>query len=79
MENEKTPLQLAQEAFAEWLHLIDGMLEDAELSFEEFVGHGQRRELQEAGEALARAEDWVHRAREVLRVELEEEEDADDE
>ena len=67
---EKTPLELAQEAFAEWLQLIDGILYDSELSFEEFTGHGQRRELKEAGEALARAEGSVRRARAVLAAGL---------
>jgi hypothetical protein len=67
---EKTPLQLAKEAFDEWLRCLDEMLFDAELSFEEFTGHGMRRELKEAGEALARAEFAVKRVRAELQAEL---------
>ena len=67
---EKTPLQVAKEAFDEWLRCLDEMLFDAELSFEEFTGHGMRRELKEAGEALARAEFAVKRVRAELQAEL---------
>lgn len=67
---EKTPLQLAKEAFDEWLRCLDEILFDAELSFEEFTGHGMRRELKEAGEALARAEFAVKRVRAELQAEL---------
>lgn len=63
---DKDLLQLAQEAFSEWLRVVDDILSDAELSFEEFTGHGQRRELPEAGESLARAEEAVRQARSVL-------------
>jgi hypothetical protein len=67
---DKTPLQIAKEAFDEWLRCLDEMLFDAELSFEEFTGHGMRRELKEAGEALARAEFAVKRVRAELQAEL---------
>lgn len=59
-------LALAQEAFAEWLRVVDDILHDAELSFEEFNGHGLRGEMPEAGAALARAECSVNIARAVL-------------
>lgn len=64
---EKTPLELAQTAFDKWLHVIDGVLEDSELSFHEFTGCGLRHDLQGAGEALARAEAAVLQARSLIR------------
>ena len=63
---EKTPLEIAQEAFRDWLTLIASLAEDALLSFEEFTGHGLRRDLPKAGEALARAEHCIRQAHEFL-------------
>lgn len=63
---EKILFELALQAFSGWVREIDNILENGELHFQEFSGHGQRRELQEAGEALARAEACIREARAAL-------------
>ena len=65
---EKTPLEIAQQAFIDWLQLVDDVLADAMLSFEEFTGHGLRRNLEEAGAALARAEHSTRQALALLLI-----------
>lgn len=56
MNAEQTPLQLAQQAFLEWMLLIDEQVQDALIAFNEFTGHGLARDLEAAGRSLARAE-----------------------
>jgi len=68
---EKTPLEIAQQAFIDWLQLVDDVLADAMLSFEEFTGHGLRHELHEAGRSLARAEYSLRSARIILAAGME--------
>ena len=68
---EKTPLEIAQQAFIDWLQLVDDVLADAVISFEEFTGHGLRHDLHEAGRSLARAEYSVRSARVILAAGIE--------
>lgn len=64
---DKTPLDVAQEAFNAWIQIVDDTLLDCELSFEEFAGSGTRGDLEAAGEALARAEHCAKHARAMLQ------------
>ena len=68
---EKTPLEIAQQAFVDWLQLVDDILADAVISFEEFTGHGLRQDLHEAGRSLARAEYSIRSARVILAAGIE--------
>ena len=68
---EKTPLEIAQIAFADWLCVPAAHLDDALLSFEEFTGHGLRHDLHEAGRSLARAEYSLRSARIFLAAGIE--------
>lgn len=59
----KTPLELAQSAFTEWLTLLADLLHEAEISFEEFQGSTRIHDTANCGVALARAERAVKQAK----------------
>lgn len=68
---EKTPLEIAQTAFAEWLVMVDGLLEDAQLHYEEACGAGRRGDTKAFGTALGKMVGQFDKARAEIKAGLE--------
>jgi hypothetical protein len=68
---EKTPLELAQVAFTEWLVLVDGLLETAQLKHDEALGALRNGDTKAFGDALGVSIGHIDKARSEIKAGLE--------
>lgn len=68
--NKQTPLQIAQVAFADWLGILDGLLETAQLKNDEALGAARNGDQKAFGTALGVSMKHVDDARAEIRAGL---------
>jgi hypothetical protein len=68
---QKTHLELAQSAFTDWLVLVDGLLETAQLKHEEALGAARNGDVKAFGDAIGIAMGHVDKARAEIKAGLE--------
>lgn len=64
-------LKIAQQCFENWIRLLDGLLETAQIHYEEALGAGRLGDREAFGAAIGRAAAQVDRARAEIKAGLE--------